>query len=206
MGTTEDRIALALSIIFQPIFVPLYSVIILFNADTYLTYAVQPEVKKFIYLITLLNTIILPIGVFYYFYRAKLIETIHMHTAKERSLPFLTTIVFHMSTYYLFSKAPMPSIFPNLILGATFSVALAFVINLKWKVSIHMLGMGGIVGTIIGLILRYQVDAVQLAMALVILSGFVGYARLRLNAHTPLQVYVGFSLGTLILTGTVVLL
>ena len=206
MREIEKNFAMALSIIFQPIFVPLYSLIILFNADTYITYAVQPEVKKFILLITLLNTIILPIGVFYYFYRAKLIETFHMHTAKERSLPFLTTIVFHMSTFYLFSKAPMPDLFPNLVLGAAFSVATAFVINLKWKVSIHMLGMGGIVGTIIGLILRYQVDAVSLVMALVILSGFVGYARLRLNAHTPLQVYIGFLLGTLILTGTVVML
>lgn len=206
METIEKRFAMALSIIFQPIFVPLYSLVILFNADTYITYAVQPEVKKFIFLITLLNTIILPIGVFYYFYRAKLIESFHMHTAKERSLPFLSTLVFHMSTFYLFSKAPMPSLFPNLVLGAALSVSTAFVINLKWKVSIHMLGMGGIVGTIIGLILRYQVDAVSLVMALVILSGFVGYARLRLNAHTPLQVYVGFLLGTLILTGTVVIL
>ncbi|MFM1876332.1 MAG: hypothetical protein RL266_2069 [Bacteroidota bacterium] len=202
----ERNFAMALSIIFQPIFVPLYSLIILFNADTYITYGVQPEVKKFIFLITLLNTIVLPIGVFYYFYRAKLIESFHMHTAKERSLPFLTTIVFHMSTFYLFSKAPMPSLFPNLVLGAAISVATAFVINLKWKVSIHMLGMGGIVGTIIGLILRYQVDAVQLVMALIVLSGIVGYARLRLDAHTPLQVYVGFILGTLILTGSVVLL
>jgi len=202
----EKKFAMAVSVIFQPIFVPLYSLIILFNADTYITYAVQPEVKKFIYLITLLNTVILPIGVFYYFYRAKLIETIHMHTAKERSLPFLTTIVFHMSTFYLFSKALMPSLFPNLVLGAAFSVSMAFIINLKWKVSIHMLGMGGIVGTIIGLILRYQVDATQLVMALVILSGIVGFSRLKLNAHTPLQVYVGFVLGTLILTGSVVLL
>ena len=202
----DKKFAMTVSVIFQPIFVPLYSLIILFNADTYITYAVQPEVKKFIYLITLLNTIILPIGVFYYFYRAKLIETIHMHTAKERSLPFLTTVVFHLSTFYLFSKAPMPSLFPNLVLGAAISVSIAFVINLKWKVSIHMLGMGGIVGTIIGLILRYQVDATQLVMALVILSGIVGYSRLRLDAHTPLQVYVGFVLGTLILTGSVVLL
>ena len=206
MREIERNFAMALSIIFQPIFVPLYSLIILFNADTYITYAVQPEVKKFIFLITLLNTIILPIGVFYYFYRAKLIETFHMHTAKERSLPFLTIVVFQVSTFYLFTQAPMPSLFANLVLGAAFSVATAFVINLKWKVSIHMLGMGGIVGTIIGLILRYQVDATQLVMALVILSGFVGYARLRLNAHTPLQVYIGFLLGTLILTGTVVIL
>lgn len=202
----EKKFAMAISVIFQPIFVPLYSLIILFHSDTYITYSVQPEVRKFIFLITFLNTIILPIGVFYYFYRAKLIETWHMHTAKERSLPFLTTIVFHMSTFYMFSKAPMPSLFPNLILGAAFSVAVAFVINLKWKVSIHMLGMGGIVGTIFGLMLRYQVDTVQLVMSLVILSGIVGYSRLRLNAHTPLQVYVGFVLGTLILTSSVIFL
>lgn len=202
----EKKLAMAISVIFQPIFVPLYSLIILFNADTYITYAVQPEVKKFIFLITLLNTVILPMGVFYYFYRAKLIESFQMHTAKERSLPFLSTLVFHMSTFYLFTKAPMPSLFQNLVMGAAISVSTAFVINLKWKVSIHMLGMGGIVGTFIGMVLRYQVNAVPLVMALVILSGIVGYARLKLNAHTPLQVYVGFVLGTVIMTGAVVML
>jgi len=201
----EKKFAMAVSVIFQPIFVPLYSLIILFYANTYITYAVQPEIKKFIFLVTVLNTIILPIGVFYYFYRAKLIESFHMHTAKERSLPFLSTLVFHMSTYYLFTKVPMPDLFQNLVLGAAISVSTAFIINLKWKVSIHMLGMGGIVGTIIGLILRYQVDAMLLVMALVLVSGIVGYARLRLQAHTPLQVYVGFVLGTVILTGSVVI-
>ena len=203
MREIEKNFAMALSIIFQPIFVPLYSLVIIFNANTYITYAVQPEVKQFIYLITILNTIILPVGVFYYFYRTKLIQSFHMHTAKERSLPFLTTLVFHLSTFYLFTQAPLPSLFSNLVMGAAFSVTAAFVINLKWKISIHMLGMGGIVGTIIGLILRYQIDAVPLVISLVILSGLVGYSRLRLDAHTPLQVYAGFVLGTLILTGSV---
>lgn len=201
----EKKVAMAVSIIFQPIFVPLYSLFILFNADTYITYAVQPEIKKIIYLITIANTIILPIAVFYYFYKSKLIQSFHMHTAKERSLPFLTTIVFHLSTFYLFSRMPVPSLFSNLIIGAVLSVGAAFIINLKWKVSIHMLGMGGIVGTIMGVVLRYQVDAIPLIMALIILSGIVGYSRLKLDAHTPLQVYVGFILGTVILTGSVVL-
>ncbi len=205
MRDFEQRFAMALSIIFQPIFVPLYSLILIFNANTYITYAVHDEVKLFIYGITVMNTIILPMGVFYYFYKAKLIETIHMHTAKERSLPFLTIVVFQMSTFYVFSQAPMPSLFPNLVLGAAISVATAFVINLKWKVSIHMLGMGGIVGTLIGLMLRYQVDALNLVLALIFVSGLVGYSRLKLNAHTPLQVYVGFVLGTLILVGSVLI-
>ena len=197
---------MAVSIIFQPIFVPLYSLFILFNADTYITNAVQPEIKKIIYLITLANTIILPIGVFYYFYKTKLIQSFHMHTAKERSLPFLTTIVFHLSTFYLFSRMPVPSLFTNLIIGAVLSVGAAFVINLKWKVSIHMLGMGGLLVTIVGLIQRYQVDVIPLVIALVLLSGIVGYSRLKLDAHTPLQVYVGFILGTVILTGSVIIL
>ncbi|MDP6909093.1 MAG: hypothetical protein QF371_06285 [Flavobacteriales bacterium] len=201
----EQKLALGISLVFQPLFVPIYSLVILFNANTYITYAVTPEIKQFIYLVTILNTIILPMGVFYYFYRQKLIQSFHMHTAKERSLPFLTTLVFHLSTYYLFTKVPMPDLFQNIVLGAAISVVFAFIINMKWKVSIHMLGMGGIVGTIIGLILRYQVDALQLVMVLVVLSGIVGYARLRLNAHSPKQVYVGFVLGTLILTGAVVL-
>ncbi|MBL4586237.1 MAG: phosphatase PAP2 family protein [Flavobacteriales bacterium] len=201
----ERKLALGISLIFQPLFVPIYSLIILFNADTYLTYAVSPEIRQFIYTITLLNTILLPVGIFYYLYRKKVITSFHMHTAKERLLPFLTTIVFHLSTYYLFTRISMPDLFGNLILGAAISVAAALVINLKWKVSIHMLGMGGIVGTIIGLVLRYQINAVPLIIALILLSGIVGYARLKLNAHTPLQVYVGFVLGTLILVGSVVI-
>lgn len=197
--------AMALSIIFQPIFVPIYSLVILYHANTYITYAVPLDVWKYIFIITLLNTVIFPMSVFYYFLRSGLIESLHMHTAKERSLPFLSIIVFHLSTFYIFSRVPVPSLFLDLILGAALSVAIAFVINLKWKVSIHMLGMGGIVGTIIGLALRYQVDVVSLVMALTVLSGLVGFARLKLNAHTPLQVYVGFVLGVLILMGTVVL-
>lgn len=201
----ERNFAMALSIIFQPIFVPIYSLVILYHADTYITYAIPQDVWKYIFIITLLNTVIFPMSVFYYFLKSGLIESLHMHTSKERSLPFLSIIVFHLSTFYIFSRVPVPSLFLDLILGAALSVATAFVINLKWKVSIHMLGMGGIVGTIIGIILKYQVDAVPLVMALTILSGLVGFARLKLNAHTPLQVYVGFVLGTLILTGTVLL-
>lgn len=206
MGEMEKKFAMALSIIFQPVFVPIYSLVILYHANTYITYAIPQDVWKFIFIITLLNTVVFPMGVFYYFLRSGLIESLHMHSAKERSLPFLSMIVFHLSTFYVFSRIPVPDLFLNLILGAALSVATAFVINLKWKISIHMLGMGGIVGTIIGIVLRYQVEAVPLVMALVLLSGLVGYARLKLNAHTPLQVYAGFVMGTMILSLTVVML
>ncbi|MCF8256077.1 MAG: phosphatase PAP2 family protein [Flavobacteriales bacterium] len=200
------RSAQLLSVVFQPIFIPFYTMLLLFNAETFITYAISPEVRQFVYGVVLINAIMLPTAVFLFLIRKGVIQSMHMHTAAERTIPFLTVIVFQLSTYALFLKLPMPSLIPDLVLAGVISVGVALVINLRWKVSIHMLGMGGLVGTFIGLAVRYQVDAQHLLMALIVLSGLVGYARLRLNAHTPAQVYVGFMIGVAILSGAIMVL
>lgn len=199
------RIAQTLSLVFQPLFIPLYSVFLLFNTDTYITYAVNTELQRFIYGVVVVNSMLLPMAVFFFLLSRGHIQSLHMHTASERSLPFLTVIIFQLSTYVLFRQMPLPALIPDLVLGGALSVLMAFVVNLQWKISIHMLGMGGLVGTFIGLAVRYQVDALYLVMALLLLSGLVGYARLRLYAHTPAQVYAGFLTGAMLLVGVVVL-
>jgi len=199
-------LAQLLSLVFQPLFMPLYSVFLLFNTDTYITYAITPEVRQFIYGVVVINAIMLPMAVFFFLLRKGAIDSLHMHTARERSLPFLTVMLFQLSTFYLFHKMPVPSLIPNLVLGGVLSVGIALLINFRWKISIHMLGMGGLVGTFIGLAVRYQVNALHLVMVLILLSGLVGYARLRLDAHTPAQVYAGFLAGTALLAGVVILL
>lgn len=205
-NTLGKRLAQVLSIVFQPMFIPLYTMLLVFQADTFLTYAVPTELRQFIYGVVLINAVMLPTAVFLFLMRKGMIQSFHMHTSAERTVPFLTVIVFQLSTYFLFVRLPLPGLIPDLVLAGIVSVALALLINLRWKVSIHMLGMGGLVGTFIGLAFRYQVDALDLVGILVLLSGLVGYARLRLNAHTPAQVYVGFVLGMAVLTGAVVIL
>jgi len=200
------RLAQVLSVVFQPIFIPFYTMLLLFNAETFITYSVAPQVRQFVYGVVLINAIIMPSIVFMFLLRKGIIQSLHMTTARERTIPFLTVIVFQLSTYFLFLKLPLPSLLPHLVLAGVLSVVLALLINLLWKVSIHMLGMGGLVGTFIGLAVRYQVDALHLVMALILLAGLVGFARLRLNAHTPAQVYVGFILGTALLAGAVVVM
>lgn len=205
-GHMGKLIAQILSVAFQPLFVPLYTMVLLFSTDTYITYAVTPYVRQFVYGVVVINAIMLPTAVFLFLIRKGMIQSLHMHTAGERTVPFLTVIIFQLSTYFLFLRMPLPKLIPDLVLASLASVGVALLINLRWKVSIHMLGMGGLVGTFIGLALRYQVEALQVVMALVIVSGLVGYARLRLNAHTQGQVYVGFLLGLMLLTGGVIVL
>ena len=84
-------------------------------------------------------------------------------------------------------------------LGATTSVFLVFLIYflLNWKVSAHMAGMGGIIGAIIAFSIKLSVNMVLALMIFILIAGLVGFARLKLNAHTPGQIYTGFMIGLL---------
>lgn len=81
------------------------------------------------------------------------------------------------------------------LLGSCVSVVLTLIINLFWKVSAHAIGIAGVVGAVIGLSLRIHYNLSPLIIMLISLFGLVGFARLKLLAHTPSQVYVGFLVG-----------
>jgi len=80
-------------------------------------------------------------------------------------------------------------------MGMAILVLLAMVINLFWKISIHTLGIGSVSGTFFGISILLQTNLFPLIAALILLSGVVGWARLRLNAHNEAQVYTGFAVG-----------
>jgi membrane-associated phospholipid phosphatase len=67
-----------------------------------------------------------------------------------------------------------------------------------------MVGVGGITGAILAISYRLQSDIQLSFFSILLIAGFVGYARLKLNAHTPAQVYTGFLVGFLIQMGLIV--
>jgi len=126
-----------------------------------------------------------------------------METAEERKLPFVVSLVFYMLTYYLMRELNLPGLLYILILGSAISIILAFFISLWWKISIHMLGVGGLVGAILGLTLRLDADLINILSIAILGAGLIGYARLKLYAHTPAQVYAGFLLGAGLMLGLI---
>ena len=201
----QDKFAQFLSVVFQPVFVPIYSVLIVFNTDTHLAFVVPSAVQTFIYIVLGLNMVVLPLLSLFYFKKKGIISDFYIRDAKERFMPFMMVLAFHASTYYLFQMDDLnlPSVIPNMILGGAIGISLCMAINAKWKISIHMLGMGSIVGLLVGLTMRYQSALLPIILSIIVVSGLVGYARLRLDAHTPGQVYAGFTLGVLVMLGAV---
>jgi membrane-associated phospholipid phosphatase len=90
-----------------------------------------------------------------------------------------------------------PAVF-SMFLGVIISVLCALVINRFWKISAHMLAIGGLIGVMIGLSKDIPHAMPIILAALIFIAGAIGFSRLYLRAHSHGQVYVGFSLGLIL--------
>jgi hypothetical protein len=131
--------------------------------------------------------------------RKGMIKSIQLETRDERVFPLIITIIFFFVAYYMLRHIEVLELFHFFLIGSTLLVIIALLINFLTKISIHMIGVGGITGTLIGLSLRMNADLVVLINISLILSGLTGYARLKLKAHNQSQIYSGFLCGLLIM-------
>ncbi len=189
------RFAQVISVLGHPLFMPLYAFGLLIYTNPYINMMITETGKYFTLGILLVFTIILPILTSVLFKLFGLIDSLYMKTAKERRWPFLLTLIWYYMGIQLLTRIYVPQSFLLLMIGATSIVGVALVITSRWKISIHMLGIGGVIGAIIGISQRFQFDHSILLIALILFAGLIGYSRLKTNSHNFRQVYAGFIVG-----------
>jgi hypothetical protein len=121
-----------------------------------------------------------------------------MPQKEDRWAPLLITALFTALTYYLFTYRlgfHLSFLVKKYLLGTVFSIVLASLINLKVKISLHAIGVGGILALIAGLQRSAAFDIRWLFSAWLLCCGLTGAARIKLESHRPAQVYLGFLLG-----------
>ena len=191
------NLAKFLSTILHPVLMPTYALLLIFRQSTYFSYAVSPEAKFALFLIIIINTLILPVLISYLLVKKGLIKSLEMQKREERMMPFITNLVLILFAAFVIFKLKLPRVFFLLTLGAAAAVAIAVIVNIKWKISIHMIGIGGLIGTFFGLSAFLLVDLRMMIILFLLIAGLLGTARLTLGAHKPAQIYVGFFAGFL---------
>lgn len=184
-----------ISSIFHPLLMPVIGLLIIFNTDSYINYAIPVDLKKAVIILIATSTFVIPLLISLLLLNRKLIKSLEMETTKERIIPYAFTIIFYVFTLYMLKQAPIPPIIFKFIIGATLSVILAFIINLKWKISAHMIGIGGLFGALLTISLILEAYITPYIVLTLLVAGLVGTSRLFLNAHTQGQLYAGFFLG-----------
>ncbi len=148
--------------------------------------------------IVFISTYILPVFLLMFLKKIKMIESYHLKQVEERKFPILFFILLSI----LLGKMLLNIKIANVLAYSFFAIAIALsaaylFLFLRIKTSLHTLGIGGVLGFILILSLHYQMNFNWILALLFIISGLIAVSRLKLEAHTPKEVYLGFLLGVI---------
>lgn len=115
----------------------------------------------------------------------------------ERIAPMWVATTCYVLTAFILGYFGCPLWLRLFMVGASIATAIALIITIFWKISAHTTGMGGLVALVMWTTLNGLADlgAMFLLSAVILLSGLVATARLRLERHTLAQVIAGVLLG-----------
>ncbi|MDD3568779.1 MAG: hypothetical protein PHT92_10300 [Bacteroidales bacterium] len=198
-------IAHTISVLLHPMLMPTYGLLAIFVTNNSM-FLLPYDAKRIILVVVAINTLALPLLTIPLFNRMGIIKSIQMHEHRERIIPIAFTLVPYIFSFYFLKRLPIPSEVSLFMLGASINLAIALVVSIWWKISLHMIGIGGLVGLFFALSTRIYFEITTYLIAAVAIAGIVAWARLRLNTHNPPQVYVGFILGWISVASTILLL
>lgn len=202
--------ALVLSGVFHPLLIPTYmfALLVLVNPFLFGANGFGEQRALLTLLMMVLYTAVIPMISVLLMVALNMVGSVMMEERTERIGPLLLVMVLYFWVYYNLSNSnDVPTIFSTFLLGVVIALALAFVINVLDKISLHTVGMGGLVGMLMitmGLfgangieVGNYTIGLGVLLIAGVIIAGLVGTARLALGAHDKVQIYSGYLVGFL---------
>lgn len=197
----ERKLAQFISVVLHPMFIITWAMLVMFNLNAYFVLIVPEQLRWTIILLVFGNTALLPFILVWIMAKRNIISSMRLPLREERTWPFLIFAIFYASTYFLMRNIGLPQLYYLFIAGGLATIVLAILINLFWKISIHMIGIGGLTGGFLVLSYRNLINEPVLIILLILLSGLVGFARLQSNTHSPAQVYTGYLLGFFTVAG-----
>jgi membrane-associated phospholipid phosphatase len=191
------RISKFISILFHPVLIPTLGFLLLFNSGFYFSMLTW-EAKRFVLLVVLLSTGILPIiSVAILSLNPKF--DISMKRSQDRIIPLLSSAVFYYLGAVLLGRMRAFPVFKIFLIASILVIIVVLLISFKWKISNHMAAVGGMTGTLFALSFRTGVNPVWSLLFAVLVSGVVGTARLVLEKHDLKQIVAGYAVGFLML-------
>ena len=131
-------------------------------------------------------------------WRLKLSESIFLRTQKERIIPYVITMFFYWWMYYLsrnFTDQPIALKF--FYFGIFIATAIGLIANNFIKVSLHTMGVGGLLTSVIIVGMHYSMNNAVWVLLAIIITAVVTSSRMLVSDHTKQELIAGLSIGVL---------
>ena len=187
--------------VFHPILLPTYGTLLYLWANPSI---VGKEVDEgtfihpsLVVITVFINTFIMPAMAILMMKALGFIKSLDMPDKQDRIIPFIATMTFYIWAYLVVKNYFdfMLPLYSKFILGIVVSLMLSFFINLFLKLSIHMVGMAGLMAGTLLMMKNSEKSLTEVFLVIIVLTGLVASARLYLKAHTTKEVFIGFLIG-----------
>lgn len=185
--------AKVLSIITYPLFVPTWITLGMFS----LTYfrLLPSEFLDGILLYVFVYTFLIPmLGM-------ELIRILNGWTFRDmsqrvhRTIPYILTFLSSAVCVGRLHHERQPVLVVGVVVSVCAVTLVCLLLNLRWKVSTHMAGMGGMLAALFVMQDRLTIHPLGIVCFLILLTGLVGTCRMALRQHNLMQILSGVFIG-----------
>lgn len=187
--------ALLLSYLLHPSIMPLVTLWVLLQLDPRIGYFLPPSSRYLVLGMVALMTVVFPLTSTLLLRRAGLITDLQLPRREERIAPYLLMLLYLGLTLYLLLRTPLHPIVHGLFTGIMLSVLITLIITLRWKISAHMVGMGGLIGALFAIQYAHGIPIFMPLIVAILLAGLVATSRLITSDHSHGQIHAGALLG-----------
>ena len=189
-----QQISRVLSVLLHPLLMPLITVWAVLAVDPNLGYFL-PNSRWIMYSMLAVMTVAFPITSSMLLLRAGVLSSLEMPTRQERIAPYVMTLMYFGMAYYLLRRTPLHPAVNAIFFGILIAMAATLIITIWWKISAHMVGIGGLLGALIGLSMIHGLFLLPMIALVVMVAGVLGTARLYTSDHTQGQIIAGAGIG-----------
>lgn len=186
------------SYVFHPLFIPLYATYFLAYIHPGYFAGYGDKAKGMLMFRITLNMVFFPLITVLLLKGVGFIDSIFLKTQKDRIIPYIASGIFFFWAYLVFRNQPeIPKILTSFTFAVFISSSVALMANIYFKISMHAIGVGGVLGLF--LIVAQQntmLMTVPLAAAF-LLAGLVCTSRLIVSDHQTKEIYAGLVVGVL---------
>lgn len=190
-------LAKVFSYVFHPLFIPLYvGYYLIFVNHAYFA-GFGEKAKTWVMVRILLNMVFFPLFTVALLKALGFIDSIFLKKQRDRIVPYMASGIFFFWMYLVFRNQPeIPRILTSFTFGVFLASSFALIANVYFKISMHAVGCGGMLGLMI-VVLNYNVSAPFTIpfMIAVIITGIVCTSRLIVSDHTQKDIYMGLFWG-----------
>ena len=184
------------SVIFHPLFIGIYlaAFLLFIHPSYFLGFTDQSKLLKLLTIVN--NNVFFPLLVVALLRGLGFSNSVQLKTQRERIVPYIASITFYFWTYYVFRSQPEnPTILVLMCRGMFMASSIALIANNYFKISMHAIACGGMIGLFILTIQDGTMSSGIPMMLGFFVTGLVFTSRKIISDHTWFDLIVGFIVG-----------